>query len=390
MKNIYIDANPTLLYKNSFRVSKYIDDIAENVNSIFISLESAYEDQAVSSKSIDLLLVNCRNKFRCMPSYSPKAIENYLILERPDNVIMCGYRVPDIVWLSVCNKLKINTINFQHGFDIDHVKRKISSMLKDYMKVIKYALGVVRLSFYLGVSPIRFCLDYINFVVFGADFKGTLFEDIRLWPNKYFVCSDYYIKFMNIKIGISKDRIEVMGATDLMKVYETRSRSYEHAVCYLAQTFVEDGRVSKSQFLQIIMQYRKLALSVEKFYIKLHPRSDVSIYAILSELDNVELIRDYFPYSSIYISHYSSTVFLAGHLSHNVVLHNLPDDPSPDIFKDVASFVSSDINQIIEYSEEHINENPPAKNYHNKILYKIAPIPKIHPLKTVANFIIES
>jgi hypothetical protein len=138
------------------------------------------------------------------------------------------------------------------------------------------------------------------------------------------------------------------------------------------------------------MQYRKLALSVEKFYIKLHPRSDVSIYAILSELDNVELIRDYFPYSSIYISHYSSTVFLAGHLSHNVVLHNLPDDPSPDIFKDVASFVSSDINQIIEYSEEHINENPPAKTYHNKILYKIAPIPKIHPLKTVANFIIES
>ena len=112
MKNIYIDANPTLLFKNSFRVSNYIGDKVKNLNSIFISLESAYEDQAVSSKSIDLLLVNCRNKFRCMPSYSPKSIENYLILERPDNVVICGYRVPDIVWLAVCNKLKITRALF--------------------------------------------------------------------------------------------------------------------------------------------------------------------------------------------------------------------------------------------------------------------------------------
>ena len=36
MKNIYIDANPTLLLKNSFRVSKYIGDRVKNVNSIFI------------------------------------------------------------------------------------------------------------------------------------------------------------------------------------------------------------------------------------------------------------------------------------------------------------------------------------------------------------------
>ena len=190
MKNIYIDANPTLLYKNSFRVSKYIDDRAKNVNSIFISLESAYEDQAVASNSISLLLVNNKNKFGRISSYSPLTIESYLQSERPDNVVICGYRVPDIVWLAVCNKLEINTIYFQHGFDINHVKRKISSMIKQYLKVIKYTLGVFRLSLYLGVNPLIFCLDYINFVVFGANFKGSLFEDVRVWPDRFFIYSN--------------------------------------------------------------------------------------------------------------------------------------------------------------------------------------------------------
>jgi len=390
MKNIYIDANPTLLFKNSFIVSQFIEHGVAGVKSIFVSFESAYEDQNVSNSSIKALLANINNMFVRFPSYNPKIIEQYLMREKPSNVVLCGYRIPDIVWLAVCNKIGLNTVYYQHGFDINHVKRRIGSLFNEYMKVIKYSIAVFRLSLYMGVNPIIFFADYLKFVVFGSSFKHTLFEDTRLWPNKFFVYSDYYINFWKNKIGIFEDRIEVMGATDLMKVDEIRSNCYENSVCYLAQTFVEDGRISKSQYYQIIDQYRVLALSVEKLFIKLHPRSDISLYSVFDEMENVELVRDNFPFSSIYISHYSSTIFLASHLSKNVIIHDLPEDPSLEIFKEVASFVSSDINKIIAYSNEHINDKPEEKIYHNEKLNFIAPIPAIHPLKIVSNCISKS
>jgi hypothetical protein len=389
MKVIYIDANPTLLFKNGFSVSQYLGDDHKYIKSVFVSLVSAYEDQKVSAQSIDVILKNKNNNFVSMSAYSPKYIEKFLKSEKPDCVVLCGYRVPDIVWLAVCNNLGIKTIYFQHGFDISHVKRKIVSVLREYKKVVKYYIAILKLSFYLGVNPLIFSLDYMKFIAFGADFKGSLFEDVRLWPTKFFVYSGYYINFWKNKIGISEERIEVIGATDLMNVDETKCRNYEHSVCYLAQSFVEDGRITKPQFKKIIDQYRVLALAVDKLYIKLHPRSDLSLYNVLADMDNVELIREYFPYSSIYISHYSSTVFLARHLSNNVIIHNLPDDPSPEIFKEVASFISSEIEQIIEYAQKCINDPPSVKTKQNDILDFIAPIPSVHPLQAVANCIMK-
>jgi hypothetical protein len=388
-KIIYIDANPTLLHKNAYKVDKYIDAYEKHRKSIFVSLNSAYEDYKKSANSIIELESNKNKLYIIMPTYNPRYIEKYLKSEKPDCVVLCGYRVPDIVWLAVCNKLGIRTIYFQHGFDISHVKRKIVSVLREYRKVAKYFIAILKLSFYLGVNPLAFSLDYIKFIAFGADFKGSLFEDVRLWPNKFFVYSGYYIKFWKNKIGISEDRIEVIGAADLMNVDETKKRNYENSVCYLAQTFVEDGRISKTQFNKIIDQYRVLALAVDKLYIKLHPRSDLSFYRVLADMDNVELIREYFPYSSIYISHYSSTVFLARHLSNNVIIHNLPDDPSPEIFKEVASFISSEIEQIIEYTQKCINDPSSVKTKQNDILDYIAPIPSVHPLQTVASRIMK-
>ena len=114
MKTIYIDANPTLLYKNSYFVSQFIKSKNICATSIYVSLESAYEDQVISLKSIENLSNNILDKFVCMPSYSPKVIQKYLKSEKPDYVVLCGYRVPDIVWLAVCNKLRIKTIYYQH------------------------------------------------------------------------------------------------------------------------------------------------------------------------------------------------------------------------------------------------------------------------------------
>ena len=389
MKIIYIDANPTLLFKNAYIVDNYIKGYEKIYKSVFVSFDSAYEDPEISANSIENLVSNENKMFFRMPAYKPKYIEKYLKSEKPDYVVLCGYRVPDIVWLAVCNKLGIKTIYYQHGFDINHVKRKIGSMLKDYLKVIKYTIGVIRLAFYLGVNPIVFGADYIKFVVFGANFKGSLFEDTRLWPNKFFVYSEYYIKFWKEKIGILGNRIGIMGATDLMKIEETQSRTYEHSICYLAQTFVEDGRISRSHFQQIIDQYILLAHSVKKLCIKLHPRSDLSLYSVFNGMENVELVRDYFPYSSIYISHYSSTVFLARHLSNNVIIHDLPSDPSPEIFKEVSSLVSSDIKEIIAYSQIHINDDSARITKQNETLDYIAPIPPVNPLQTVANCIMD-
>ena len=258
--------------------------------------------------------------------------------------------------------------------------------MNQFLKIVRYSVAIVSLGFYLKNNPILFLKDYITHIILGRNFIGTLFDDERLYACKCLLYSEYYINFWMNHIGLDKKRMSVIGVPDLSKIPEIRKKQIDNSCCYLAQTFVEDGRMNRSDFQRIIAHYVKLASSI-KLIVKLHPRSQASLYSDLEEMENVKIVRNIFPLTSIYISHYSSSMVVARYLSNNVILHNLSNDPAPNLFREFATFVTDDINELIDYSKKHINDKLNDLGSIPTNIKYLAPIPVKDPLILIANTI---
>ena len=77
-------------------------------------------------------------------------------------------------------------------------------------------------------------------------------------------------------------------------------------VCYIAQTFCEDGRMSKNDYVRIIQDLSKKFK--KDLYVKLHPRSNVSLYSAVEE--NGGKLGYQYPTASMYIGHYLSLIHI--------------------------------------------------------------------------------
>jgi len=80
------------------------------------------------------------------------------------------------------------------------------------------------------------------------------------------------------------------------------------------------------------------SLDVENIYIKLHPRSDLSLY----KSDRFVLLPDVIPHVDTYIGHYSSLLALTSNLNAQQYLFEFKNHPVPDYFNAVAC-VESDM-----------------------------------------------
>jgi hypothetical protein len=122
------------------------------------------------------------------------------------------------------------------------------------------------------------------------------------------------------------------------------------SVIYICQTLVEDGRLEPKMFESYLERLHRCAQNFEgDFYLKLHPRSDLSLYAKFQELDNV-IITHKFPIGDIYISHYSTLLSVSVYLKKKILLVQFPGHDVPEAFEHMAK-------NVINYDEEiNLNE----------------------------------
>jgi hypothetical protein len=346
MRILFLDSGLTMLSKNLLPIANYFNEKQNDFEAIFVSVEIlSYSDSNIEHKSLQNLTSKPNYKFLIFKSSNRVKIKNLLETLSPDLIFIGGYRIFDQLWVGICNRLSIPTYKLQHGFEIDSVYYKPISIITNFKKGIRISYAIYNLSKFVYHSFFILYIQYLRYIFLGKSLKDTFLNNVELQPKNTFVYSDYYKTFWNNKFGFNINNMTNITPIDFLLIPQIKKQKRVVACCYIAQTLVEEGRMKKNDFTNIMKQYLKIAEKTEKFIIKLHPQSNIDLYDSFKKLQNVQFTRD-FPNCTSYITHYSSMIYTASFLSDYVILHELKGHITPKIFKDVASYITDDFNEI--------------------------------------------
>lgn len=356
MKAVFFDACPTMLAKNCLPIAEVFASKESDFSAIFVSAAAAsHADAEMERLSENKIVKDGKYRLIHFRSFSAKRIENFLKAESPDIFFVDAFRIYDQLWISICHKLGIKVFSQQHGFEIDSVFYNPTAIVSRYQKLMRFTVAAYNLAKVSNSSFVKLYYQYCRYIVKGTPLKETLLANPDFQPTTAFVYSEYYKDFWQRKFGFSKDKMEIIMPTDLLLVQPVRKLPQQDACCYITQTLVEDARMMKGDFIELLKSYRDVAKSVNKFIIKLHPRVSPDVYEkIFGDLDNIEITRD-FPNCKFYLTHYSSMAYTAAFVSNNVILHELPGHPTHELFEAVATSIVHSSEEIIEYVKTHHN-----------------------------------
>ncbi len=346
---IFIDACPTTMAKSFLPLVNFIKQLDKAFNACFVSLEFAsYSNPELENKSLQQILQDSSLRYIEFRNLCNKKIEKFLLEEKPNAVFTNGYRIYDQLWIGISKQLCIPTFHLQQGFEIDSVYFKPYALLSKISKSIRMSYALFGISRITDSNFIILLTQYLGHLFNNKSLKGTALCNKKLHPNRTFVYSEFYKEFWYNKFGIDKESMVLISPIDFLLIPNVRNSIKQNACCYITQTLVEDGRMSKREFTKHLSTYKKIVSHTEKFIIKLHPRANVDIYYnIFRNFPNVEFTRE-FPNCTVYLTHYSSMAFTAAFFSNTVILHELKGHTTPAIFKRVASHVVSSVDQIID------------------------------------------
>ncbi len=346
MKVLFLDASPTVLAKNLLPIANWFQKKSLNFEALFVSLDiSSYTDKKVEKQSLDKIIKENKYRFISFNSLNHNRIKKFLIVHNPDLIFINGYRIFDQLWIGIGKSLNIPTYKLQQGFEVKSVYYKVSAIVSKFHKGIKMLYALNSLSKILNGNFFKVFAQYLQYLFRGKPLRNSLLDNKLLRPEKVFVYSNFYKQFWNEKFGFEYDKMVLITPIDFLLIPQIRAKKKEKACCYIAQTLVEDGRMNKKAFLKLMNEYKTIASKIEKFIIKLHPRSNIKFYDSFKELRNVEFTRE-FPNCTAYLTHYSSMIFTASFLSDTVILHELEGHPTPEIFNKVAFLKTSNIKKI--------------------------------------------
>lgn len=373
MKIIFFDTQATLLAKNFLKFTDYCYKKDHNFQAVFVSADSAKVDFEFEEKSKNDIENRPYASFRTIKMFNKNKIESFLQAEGADFFMIDCYRIVDQLWLSIAKKYCLSTLMLQHGMEIQNLSYKITRIWAKTPKVVRYFSAVYNLSKVINISFFRLSKNYIQSLYGGKNKKLVFFGDSTI-PDESFVYSSYYENYYKNVMGFAKTKFHRIRYPDLDLADTVLEKPLTSGVCYITQTLVEDGRLDKKEFLDLMNSYKNIAKNFSKFYIKVHPRSELDSYKVFEESENVIITRD-FPHCDLYITHYSSMAFVAFYLKKIVVLHELKNHKTPDIFKKVADYIiktPSEFDFLNAEKNNHSNISDimfSGKLDNNKIIY---------------------
>ena len=213
--------------------------------------------------------------------------------------------------------------------------------------------------------------------------RDTALDCDRLYPDWVFIYSEYYKEFWHRKYGITNVNYEYIMPHDFTLVEPVLAKPQEEAFCYITQTLHEDGRYSKEQFFELLKSLRPVASAVKKFYVKLHPRVESTMYEEAFEgLDNVEIIRE-FPNCKVYMTHYSSMAYTSALISGKTIIYELPGQPTHEVYQEVATNIVYNVPELVDSIKNLINQPLETFESRKKIISKYATYTGISPFEVL-------
>lgn len=278
-------------------------------------------------------------------------IDDFLTKSKVKLVVFSNNRIPDIEFILHAKKLGIKTVLIQEGLVYDGISINdvtLNNIVKSFYiffdKSLAYINTIRRMCKYDSQSfcklIYKICKEKNNInIILLKSFSYELRADYVLTMGE--VWTEYYCN----KVGFSRDQIRLVGDHDLDS-FDINNNN-EDAICYIATVAVEDGMVSKQVFLNFI---DCLANSVDKkckFYLKLHPRSDLALYDALKD-HNICYINTpgYLPSVNLYIGHRGSLIGRALYESDNLIIWKFSKEEFC-FYEKFASFICSNRQELL-------------------------------------------
>jgi hypothetical protein len=385
MKAIFYDASATMLKKNHYPVVDYFFKKNPDFQSVFISNETGINIYSQKNKIDENELLNLNNSsFMKFKTFNHKKLSKLLKKEKPDFLIIAGYRIYDQLITAICNNENINIYKLQHGFEIDSVNYKIKSILLKTTKVIRLLAASLNLGFVSNSDPFLLSLYYTRYILTGSKLKNTLLDNKLFHPTLIFVYSDYYKEFWFNKFGLDKSKMVYITPSDFSIINKIHKKQKQKGCCYIAQTLVEDGRLSKNEFIALLKEYESIVKSVSSFVIKTHPRSDISNYSVLTKYPNVTITNE-LPNCNSYLTHYSSLIYTVAFLSKNIIIHELNGHETPEVFKQINPKICNTVSEIIKTLKDTSIEALPSIDILKKKLKYFVEFEDIDPYENIYN-----
>jgi len=386
MKIVFIDASPTMIAKNLLPIASQIFCINNQIQFIFVSLEiSSNIDSNMEKDSINQIKELPHSSYYILKSFAPAGIDSFLKQQLPGIIILGAYRIFDMLWSLIAKRRGIRVFNFQHGFEVNSVYYKPYIMISKMNKSFRMLYALYYLSKLMQKNYLQMLSQFSQYFFKGKKLNNSYFDNKVLKPDHVFIYSEYYRDFWNKKFGLNPQYMSVIGPPDLMIVNEIRKKPKINGCCYLTQTLVEDGRMTKVEFNSLLNEYKIIAKRYENFIIKIHPRGNKDLYYELATLKNVKLMRE-FPNCDYYLTHYSSTAFVAYYISPKIVLHELKGHATPDIFLSSGFKTVNTVGDILKSFDNHFDYSSEQK----KFIDKFSPLPTRNPYNLVAKTVVEN
>lgn len=383
MKAIFIDASVTELKKNFVAIADNFRVKDRSFEALFITVDTASFVVDTMEKQAYKFIVQRGYKIEHFISFNRNKIREKLSKEHPDYILINAMNTYNQLWNAICKEQNVKVFFYPHGFQIDNLYYETSKLFSKLKKVARYTYALYNISKVIDKSFIKMFRAYANYISFGADLRDTALDDNRLYPDWVFIYSEYYKKFWHRKYGITNVNYEYIMPYDFLLVDPVLKKDQEDAFCYITQTLHEDGRYSKEQFFELLKSLRPIANVVNKFYVKLHPRVESILYEEAFEgLDNVEIIRD-FPNCKVYMTHYSSMAYTSALVSGKTIIYELPGQPTHEVYKEVASEIVYDVDQLSDTIVRLMNEPEIEFEKRKQIISKYANYTSISPFEVL-------
>lgn len=279
-----------------------------------------------------------------------KNIDDFLISRGVKVIVFTQSRIPDLEFILHAKKLGIKTIMLQEGvmFDgmnINDVSVANTVAIMRYLpKVFEY-INILRcMCRYDGKSFIKVMAQILKkkkniTMIVEQQFSIHLIGEYLLTMGEYW--NEYYESHH----GYTKEQIRVIGDHDLDGFNPAGEN--EAAICYIANVLVEDGTAKKTDLEEFLRSFGDAVDKNTKIYVKLHPRSNQSLYQALDN-HNVEYIRNgTLPSVNVYIGHRSALLGRALYESDNLIIWRFPNEEF-SFYEQYATAVCTNRKELIE------------------------------------------
>lgn len=375
----FYDLNEILIDRYPAKISKEITKISNSHEFVFLYSEK-YKYSSPQN-------IPDGSKYYFINDLSHKTLDRITKNYPPKSLTTIAQRIPDMWILTYFNHKNIPTFLVQHGLWSDRLERipLIKLLLGKFKKFINYVSYTRFLCKKNSIPLIPSLNDLYRFLIKeDTDIPDTKYlHNDMLRAKKAFVYDKSWDEYYTVKYGYNINQLIYIGNPDFLLLKNQKLDQKEDAVCYVCQSFVEDGRLTKNNFEEFIKILADNVATHKKLYIKLHPRSRMEYYAAFENNPNVVFTND-LPICKYYIGHYSGLLAAVKQISVDILIWKLKDHYTPPYFLQYGSVVTNKESELRDFILGKIKSNNSSSI--RKLTQK--ELDTFDPIKTIAENII--